>query len=110
MPDYILFRRGEADGWVRAAETQLENEEALRQLVKENPDVLPLHDLGEVQPLLIVGREAPLANGYADVVAVDPNGLVTIIECKLDRNPEIKRTIVGQVIAYGAYLWKLTYD
>lgn len=60
--------------------------------------------------MLIVGRESGLGNGAVDVVGVDPDGLVTVIECKLDRNPEVKRKVIGQVLGYGAYIWRLTYD
>src|SRR5688572_14216864 len=105
MPDYILIQG--ADGrWQRAAEQDLPDETVLHKLIRENPEVLPLNDLGEaVPPLLAVGRETALPNGFADVVGVDQDGLVTILECKLDRNPEVKRKVIGQVLGYAAFLW-----
>jgi hypothetical protein len=73
--------------------------------------VLPFDDLGdEVPPLLVVGRETALATGDADVVAVDRDGLVTVIETKLGRNPEVKRTVAAQALGYAASLWGLSYD
>lgn len=110
MSDYILVQ--DANGkWQRAAEQDLPDEITLQQLIRDNPEILPLDDLGdEVPPLLVVGRETALANGYVDVIGVDQNGLVTIIECKLDRNPEVKRKVIGQVLGYAAFLWGMSYE
>ncbi len=110
MPDYILVQ-SQNQRWERAGEKELPNEVMLQDLVRDNPEILPFDDLGDdTAPLLIVGRETALANGYADVIGVDENGLVTIIECKLDRNPEAKRKVIGQVLGYGAYVWGMTYE
>jgi hypothetical protein len=109
MPDYILIQDANHK-WHRAKEQDLPDEATLQQLIRDNPEVLPLDDLGDqVPPLLIVGREAYLPNGYPDVIGVDQDGLVTILECKLDRNPEVKRAVIGQVLGYGAYLWGMSY-
>lgn len=110
MPDYILVQ-GTTANWERAEEKDLPREEFLQDLVRDHPEILPLDDLGDdVPPLLIVGREAPLANGVADVIGVDQDGLVTVIECKLARNPEVKRKVIGQILGYAAYLWKWSYE
>jgi hypothetical protein len=109
MPDYILYQPQGNTGWLKVPETVLPNEATLQELVKEHPETLPLDDIGG-EPLLIVGRESSLGNGAPDVIGVDSSGLVTVIECKLDRNPEVKRTVIGQVLGYGAYLWGLSYD
>ncbi len=110
MPDYILVQ-GSTAKWERAEEKELPREEKLQDLVRDNPEILPLDDLGDnASPLLIVGREAPLANGLADVIGVDENGLITLIECKLARNPEVKRKVIGQILGYAAYLWKMGYE
>ncbi len=77
MPDYILIQDANQK-WQRAAEQDLPDEATLQRLIRENPEILPLDDLGdEVSPLLMVGRETALPNGYADVIGVDPDGLVT---------------------------------
>jgi hypothetical protein len=41
---------------------------------------------------------------------VDADGVITIVECKLRANPEIRRSVVGQLLAYAAGLWHLSYD
>ncbi len=110
MPDYILIEDPHHK-WRRVAEKDLPNEAALQQLVRENPEVLPLDDPSqETLPFLTVGRESALSNGYVDVIGIDPEGLITIIESKLDRNPEVKRTVIGQVLGYAAYLWGMSYE
>src|SRR5574341_1564844 len=110
MPDYILVQDAKGQGQ-RAAETDLPDEKTLQRLIREHPETLPLDDLGDdIPPLLIVGRETALATGYADVVGLDSEGLVTVIECKLDRNPEAKRGVVAQVLGYAASLWGMTYE
>ena len=48
--------------------------------------------------------------GYVDVVGVDADGAITLVECKLRANPDVRRHVVGQVFAYAAGLWGLDYD
>jgi hypothetical protein len=111
VPEYILIQPTAGSSWVRARETDLPDEATLQTLVKQHPETLPLDDIGGVDaPILIVGLESPLGNGFVDVVGVDGDGLVTVIECKLDRNPEVKRKVIGQILGYGAYMWGLTYE
>ncbi len=111
MPDYILSKDDATHAWQRVPEQQLPDEDMLQRLVNDNPEVLPLGDLSDdVPPLFIVAREATLDNGNVDVIGVDWNGLITVIECKLDRNPEVKRKVIGQILGYAAYLWGMTYE
>jgi hypothetical protein len=110
MAEYILLRPTGKGGWLRASETSLPNEQVLQELVKDHPETLPLHDLGDNVPhLFTVVRESLLGNGVVDLIGVDQDGLVTVVECKLDRNPEVKRKVLGQILGYGAHLWRMTY-
>ena len=54
--------------------------------------------------LTVLGSEVRLGNGYADILAVEPTGRPAIIEVKLARNPEARKEIVSQVLAYAAFL------
>ena len=45
-----------------------------------------------------------------DLVAVGAAGQITVVECKLAANPEIRSSVIGQVFAYAAGLWSLSYD
>ena len=68
------------------------------------------------QPSLIDGirqeavavREFSTGVGPTDLVVVDTDGTITVVECKLARNQEIRRTIMGQVLDYAARLAELT--
>ncbi len=73
-------------------------------MIKENPQLLPL--AGSPR-LTVLGSEVQLGTGYADILAVESTGRPTIIEVKLANNPEARRAIVSQVIAYAAFLYGL---
>lgn len=48
--------------------------------------------------------------GYVDLAGIGPDGEITLVECKLESNPEIHRKITGQIYAYAAGLWKMSYE
>ena len=77
------------------------SEEALHDLVEETPNLLPL--AGD-PTLVVLGREVALGPGYADLIAVDGEGRLTIIEIKLRKSGEARRAVVAQVLTYAAYL------
>ena len=53
---YILVKDSQTGVWQRVREEELRNEEELQELVKMNPDTLPIEDLGEtVPPLFAIG-------------------------------------------------------
>jgi hypothetical protein len=84
------------------------DEEELKKLLIESPEILPLEDL-EVS-LVAAIPEFALGSGAADIVMFDEEGDIAIIECKLDKNPEIKRKVIGQIVEYASYLWKKSYE
>jgi len=73
----------------------------LHDLVEGAPSLLPLS--GD-PALVVLGREVQLGPGYADLVAVEPNGRLAIVEIKLGRNSEARRAVVSQILTYAAYL------
>ena len=48
--------------------------------------------------------------GKADVVIVDASGDITVVECKLAANPEIRRRVVGQLLAYASAIWQMSFE
>jgi len=108
---YLLIYEPESGKWEKTPEGEFTQETEMQELVKDNPDIIPLSDLGDdIPPMLVVGRESSLPNGNPDLICVDENGLITVIECKLAKNPEVKRKVVGQILGYGAYLWQSSYE
>ncbi len=82
-------------------------EAALHDLVEANPALLPLS--GSPQ-LAVLGREVALVPGSADLLAVEPTGRLAVIEVKLAQNPEARRAIIAQVLAYAAFLKGMSFE
>ncbi len=59
--------------------------------------------------LLILAREFPTHSGPIDALGIDREGDIYIVETKLYRNPD-KRTVVAQMLDYGASLWTTYKD
>ena len=95
----IWTNRGE--GWELGSPQAFPQEATLHSLIEKNPQLLPL--AGSPR-LAVLGSEIPLGTGYADILAVESSGRPAIIEVKLARNPEARRAVVAQVIAYAAFL------
>ncbi len=88
-------------GWELGSPQGFPDEATLHRLIQENPQILPL---AGSPSLTVLGGEVQLGTGSADILAVESSGRPTIIEVKLYRNPEARRNIVAQVIAYAAFL------
>jgi hypothetical protein len=79
-------------------------ERDLQTYVVDNPECLPIEDLGEDLRLLVLAREVPTGAGPIDAVGTDQEGHIYLIETKLYKNPD-KRLVLAQVLDYGAALW-----
>lgn len=102
----LLMRKHGAAIWQAPQVTAYTNEEALETLIAESPHLLP----GSANTTTVVVRQLTLPVGYVDMVSVDIDGEISIVECKLKKNPEIRREVVGQVLAYASALWRLTFE
>ena len=59
---------------------------------------------------VVVAREvATPPGGRIDVVAVDQDGVISLCECKLDRNAGSRRELLGQVLEYAGSLEGLRF-
>src|SRR4051812_19155168 len=71
-------------------------------------ELIPTYE--EDKPAVFV-REAGLpGSGYTDLLGVDGNGNILVVETKLARNDEVRRKVIGQVLEYAAYLWKMSFQ
>jgi hypothetical protein len=93
--------------WRVLQPTGFEDEAALQRLVEATPSVLPL--AGSPQ-IAVIGWEVALGPGFADLLAVEATGRPVVIEVKLGTNPEAKRAILSQILAYAAFLRGLTRE
>lgn len=87
------------------------NEAWLQELLENNPAMIPAADVSpEYQDLICIGREVPVGSGetqgYIDNLYITPNGGIVIVETKLYRNQEARRTVVAQIIDYAKELQK----
>lgn len=103
MPQPVLVR-GVDGRWREPETTAYRNERELQELVMASPDLLTPAAMATVDEFPVPGI------GYADIVGVGADGAVTVVECKLSANSQVKREVVGQVLAYAGGLWKLPYD
>ncbi len=103
----VLMIRKPGGAWHMPPITAYPNEEALKMLLAQSPELLPVEQGGK----MVVATEVAVPDiGYIDLVGVDPDGNITLVECKLGSNTEIKRKVVGQIFAYAAGLWKMSYE
>jgi len=99
--------RNDGRDWKLLAPSQFPDEATLHRLITDAPHLLPL--AGSPQ-LIVVGREVRLGAGYADLIAVEPDGRLAVLEIKLARNAEARRAVVAQALSYAAYLYGMAPD
>lgn len=90
---------------IRALEEGYATEAELQAFLRDHPDLLPLEEIDlTAPPLLCIGWEVGLTSGAEDILYIDQNGLITIVETKLRKNPEARREVVGQILEYAAQM------
>lgn len=81
------------------------SEAALQQLIHDHPECLPI---AEIDPLFSgpvpICTELNTTAGPIDNFMVTPSGLPVLVECKLWRNPEMRRQVVSQILDYAKEL------
>lgn len=87
------------------------NEAWLRDVLFANPELLPVGDIDpSFGPLLPLCRELRTEAGPLDIAFISPNGRLTLVECKLWRNPEARRKVVAQVLDYARAISRWSYS
>lgn len=87
------------------------SESWLQQLVERHPHVVPASAIDDrvEHPLFSIGREIPTPVGPIDNLLISRNGYVVVVETKLWRNPEARRSVVAQTLDYAAQLREWRY-
>lgn len=107
MPRKIVIRT--PDGLFPVLDESLADDEAqLQELVKSQPDLLPVEEFGMSTPLLVVGRETAVASGAIDLTALTRRGDLLIVEFKTGPQNSDFRHALAQLLDYGAHLWEQT--
>ena len=108
----ILIRDADSKKWKFAETMKAKAESELQKLLVESPSLVTIDEIREgVSSLVYAVSEFGLpGSGSTDVLAFTSQGDIAVIECKLAANPEIKRKVIGQILEYAAYLWKMSYE
>lgn len=86
-------------------------EARLQDYLEQYPELIPVEDIDEnAPPLFCIGREVGVSSGSEDLLFVDKSGLLTVVETKLAKNREARRTVVGQILEYASYTFQWTSD
>jgi hypothetical protein len=81
----------------------------LQELVHNHPDALPIPEIDPAfSGAISICREMNTPAGPIDNLLVTPSGLPVLVECKLWRNPQARREVVGQVLDYAKELARWT--
>lgn len=101
----LLVRASGEPAWLAPTISGYPSEKELQSLIADTPSLIP-----GVSTQARSARELSTGIGPADVVIVDTDGSITIVECKLNANPEVRRTIVGQVFDYASRLSEMSFE
>lgn len=87
------------------------SEEYIQDICYCHPSILPVDEIEQIYTGLIpLCRELPMPSGYCDVAFINEEGLITLVECKLWKNPEGRRKVIGQILDYAKDLSKWNYE
>ncbi len=78
----------------------------LEQLIHDYPEVLP----GVSAAAIAVTQFSVPSGGSVDLVVLEPDATVTVVECKLAKNAEVRRAVVGQILSYASSLTQLDVE
>jgi hypothetical protein len=82
----------------------------LQQLLFEHPELIPFEELDPLfRGSIPLAREVESGSGPIDLVFGNADGLLTLVETKLWRNPGSRREVVAQLINYAAELTHMSY-
>ncbi|ABM61926.1 hypothetical protein [Halorhodospira halophila] len=117
MPNYadMLLRHEESSGFIKARRAPLgftdgRDEAWLRDLLADNPDVLPIEEIDpSFAPLAPLCTELETEAGPVDAAFINPSGRLTLVECKLWRNPEARRKVIAQILDYARAIAQWDY-
>ena len=87
------------------------NEAWLQYLAYTYPNLIPVEEIEQIFTGMVpICRELPTDSGPADLIYINEFGYITIAECKLWRNPEARRKVIGQILDYAKDIAKWDYS
>lgn len=102
----IQIRNGN-EKWKTLHRNPYSDESQLQKLLYDSPELIPTQD----EEVAVFIREAGLpGSGSTDLLGVDSQGNILVVETKLAKNQEVRRKVVGQILEYAAFLWRMPFD
>ncbi len=107
-----IYTRGEHGGLEPLNEEPFSSEDELQELIARNPELLDGEQMrpGDPRRWILITREKAIAETSdsgarwaVDHLIIDQDAVPTLAEVKLSSNPEIRRTVVGQLLEYAAH-------
>lgn len=95
MADVLVRRNGEP--WGEPEKTGFADESHLQGILQKPPWLI-----SGVSKDAIVCIEFQSGVGPSDLVALDLENGITLVECKIASNREVRREIIGQVLDYAS--------
>ena len=112
--DFVLLEQ-ESDETVVAERLALgktagRDEAWLQEALFAHPEILPIRDIDpSFGPLIPLCRELRTGAGPLDIAYINQRGQLTLVECKLWRNPEARRKVVAQILDYVRAISRWSY-
>jgi hypothetical protein len=110
MARKIIVVTRDSPSRVLLSEELARDEAQLQEMMKDNPDLLPIDEFGMAGPLLVVGRETTLPSGAVDLIALARGGEVLLIEFKTGPQNADFRSSLAQLVDYGSDLWQMSIE
>ena len=111
--NFVLFdefgkvQRGEQ---IHLGDLPGKNEAWLRDTLFNNPEIIPTDEIDSTfGPLIPLCKELRTDAGRIDAVFINERGRLTIVECKLWKNPQARREVVAQTLDYVSALTQWSY-
>ena len=101
----MVWQEGESKSFL--TEILADDEAQLQEIMKDNPDLLPIDEFGMTGPLMVVGRETTLPSGALDLLAVTQSGELLLVEFKTGPQNSDFRHVLAQLLDYGSDLWQM---
>ena len=107
-----IYARNEQGGLEPLEEEPFSTEDELQALIAEHPELLDGEQMrpGDPRRWILITREKGIAETPGasarwaiDHLIIDQDAVPTLAEVKRSSNPEIRRTIVGQLLEYAAH-------
>lgn len=111
--DFVLIERAgtvERARRIFLGEIKDKDEAWLRDTLFNNPEAIPSDDIDSAfGPLVPLCTELRTDAGPIDAVFINERGRLTIVECKLWKNPQARREVVAQTLDYVSALASWSY-